>query len=222
MFLTTETLNLLKNFASINQSILISKGNKIRTMSVMKTILAEANITETFDRDVAIYDLSQFLNTLSLIPGANIELKDDYLVIQGQEAKVNYRYSDPNVITGPPNKELKLPSEDVCFVFTAKDIASIQKASAVLQAPDICFVGKDGVITVEVKDKKNSGSNTFTKELGATENTFTFYMKVDNLKLIASDYDVVISEKLLSRFQSHSNNVTYFIALDPDSKFENE
>lgn len=220
MFLSLETTNLLKNFASINQSILIQAGNKLRTMSVMKTILAEATIPETFDKQVAIYDLSQFLNALSLLPGADVQLKENSLLLVGQDSSIEYRYSDPNVITAPPDKQLKLPSEDVCFILTDKDITAATKVSGVLQAPDIFFVGENGEITLQVKDKKNSGSNSFRKVIGETPDTFSFNMKVENLKLIPSDYDVVISKKLLARFESHSRNVTYFITLDPDSTFE--
>ncbi len=220
MYLSQETITLLKNFSTINQSILIKEGNKLRTMSAMKNILAETQIEEAFDRDVAIYDLNQFLNCLSLIPGAEIHLESNSIVIEDDTNSVDYRYSDPSVITTPPEKELKLPSEDVCVVLTEDHLETVKKASAVLQIPDVSFVGDGQTIHLSVRDKKNSGSNSYSIEVGETESVFQFNLKVENLKLLSGDYDVIISQKNLARFQSHSRPLVYYIALEPDSTYE--
>lgn len=220
MYLSQETITLLKNFSTINQSILIKEGNKLRTMSAMKNILAETQIEEAFDRDVAIYDLNQFLNCLSLIPGAEIHLESNSIVIEDDTNSVDYRYSDPSVITTPPEKELKLPSEDVCVVLTEEHLETVKKASAVLQIPDVSFVGDGQTIHLAVRDKKNSGSNSYSIEVGETESVFQFNLKVENLKLLSGDYDVIISQKNLARFQSHSRPLVYYIALEPDSTYE--
>lgn len=220
MYLSHETITLLKNFSTINQSILIKEGNKLRTMSAMKNILAETQIEEMFDRDVAIYDLNQFLNCLSLIPGAEIHLESNSIVIEDDTNSVDYRYSDPSVITTPPEKELKLPSEDVCVVLTEEHLETVKKASAVLQIPDVSFVGDGQTIHLAVRDKKNSGSNSYSIEVGETESVFQFNLKVENLKLLSGDYDVIISQKNLARFQSHSRPLVYYIALEPDSTYE--
>lgn len=220
MFLSQETISILKNMSGINQSILIKEGKRIRSMSVMKNVLVESDILETFDREVPIYDLSQFLNCLSLIPGAEVNLKEDYIQITDGTNSIDYRYADPTVITSPPDKELVLPSEDVCVTLTEDQIDRAKKSSAVLQIPDISLVGDGKTIFLTVRDKKNSGSNSFNIEVGVTDSVFQFNMKVENLKLIPGDYDVIISSKNLSKFTNHSRAVTYFIALEPDSTFE--
>ena len=115
MFLSTDTISILKNLAVINQSVLIKQGQRLRSMSAMKNILVEAEIMEDFTRDVPIYDLNQFLNALSLVPGAELKLDSDAIVITDGENSIDYRYSDPSVITAPPDKELVLPSEDVLY-----------------------------------------------------------------------------------------------------------
>jgi hypothetical protein len=220
MFLSADTINILKNFSTINQSILIKQGSKLRSMSVMKNILVEAEIDETFDRDIAIYDLSQFLNCLSLIPGADLQLNESSITISSDKNSIDYRYSDPSVVTSPPDKELKLPSEDVCVVLTEENLESVKKAAAVLQIPDVSIIGDGEKIFLAVRDKKNSGSNSFCIEVGETSDVFQFNMKVENLKLIAGDYDVVISSKNLSRFTHHSRPYIAFIAMEPDSSYE--
>lgn len=220
MFLSADTINILKNFSTINQSILIKEGSKLRSMSVMKNILVEAEISESFNRDIAIYDLSQFLNCLSLIPGADLQLNETSITIASDKNSIDYRYSDPSVVTSPPDKELKLPSEDVCVVLTEENLESVKKAAAVLQIPDVSIVGDGEKIFLTVRDKKNSGSNSFCIEVGETADVFQFNMKVENLKLIAGDYDVIISSKNLSKFTHHSRPYVAFIAMEPDSNYE--
>ena len=219
MYLSQETVSLLKNFSTINQSILIKAGKKIRSMSVMKNILVEADIDEDFSRDVAIYDLNQFLNCLSLIPGAEINLDNNSIVITDGTNSIDYRYSDPSVITAPPDKELKLPSEDVQVVLSEENLETVKKAAAVLQIPDVSLVGDGEKIFLTVRDKKNSGSNSYRIEVGETDSTFQFNLKVENLKLVPGDYDVTISSKNLAKFESHSRPLVYFIAIEPDSSY---
>ena len=219
MFLSTETVSLLKNFSTINQSLLIKAGKKLRTMSAMKNILAEAEITEEFTRDVAIYDLNQFLNCLSLIPGAEIRLEESSIVITDGDNSIDYRYSDPSVITAPPDKELSLPSEDVCVVLTEDHLETVKKAAAVLQIPDVSLIGDGSNIYLTVRDKKNSGSNSYKIVVGETEDEFVFNFKEENLKIVPGNYDVTVSSKLLSKFTHQTIDVVYYIALEPDSSF---
>ncbi len=221
MYLSTETVALLKNFSTINQSILIKAGKKIRSMSVMKNILVEAEIDEEFTRDVAIYDLNQFLNCLSLVPGAEVNLEENSIVITDGTNSVDYRYSDPSVISAPPEKELKLPSEDVSVVLTEDHLDTVKKAAAVLQIPDVSLVGNGEVIELTVRDKKNSGSNSYRIQVGETDTVFQFNLKVENLKLVPGDYDVTVSSKNLAKFESHSRPLVYFVAIEPDSTYGN-
>lgn len=219
MYLSTETVSILKNLASINQSILIKPGKKLRSMSNSKNILVEAEIQEEFEREVAIYDLNQFLNCLSLIPGAEIKLQNSILITDSTNS-IEYRYSDPSVINAPPNKKIELPSEDVCVVLTEEHIETVKKVAAVLQIPDVSLIGYDGRILLTVCDKKNSGSNSYSIDVGETTHKFRFNLKVESLKMMIGDYDVIISSKNLAQFTNHARPLVYYIALEPDSTFE--
>jgi archaellin len=220
MYLSAETVSILKNLSTINQSILIKPGKELNSMSVMKNILVKASIQEEFEKVVAIYDLNQFLNCLSLIPGAEIDLNSSSITISNGKTSIDYRYSDPSVITAPPEKELSLPSEDVCVVLTEEHLESVKKAAAVLQIPDVSLIGDGEKIYLTVRDKKNSGSNSYRVEVGETGDVFQFNMKVENLRLINGDYDVVISAKNLAYFTNHGRPVSYYVAMEPDSTFE--
>ena len=221
MKLTDSTLTVLKNFAGINNSILVKKGNKLRTISVAKNILAEADISEDFPKDVAIYDLNQFLNGLSLHQDPNLDFSEEsYLTIREGKRRVKYFYADPQVIISPPDKEITLPTEDVCFQLESVTLEKLLKAAAVYQLPDLAAVGENGVVKLVVRDKKNDTSNEFAVVVGETDRDYTFNFKVENIKIIPGAYDVVISSKLLAKFTNSNYNLIYYIALEPDSSFE--
>ena len=221
MKLSDNTLNVLKNFAGINNSILVKEGNKLRTISVAKNILAEANISEDFPKDVAIYDLNQFLNGLSLHQDPNLDFSaDSHLTIQEGKRRVKYFFADPQVIVAPPEKEISLPSEDVSFQLESVTLEKLLKAAAVYQLPDLAAVGEAGVVKLVVRDKKNDTSNEFAVVVGETNKEFSFNFKVENIKIIPGAYDVTISSKLLAKFTNSNYNLIYYIALEPDSTFE--
>jgi len=220
MKLSDNTLTILKNFAGINNSILVKQGNKLRTISVAKNILAEAEIKEEFPRDFAIYDLNQFLNGLGLHQDPDLDFKEEsYLTIREGKRRVKYFFADPQVIISPPEKEITLPSEDVHFQLDSTSLEKLLKAAAVYQLPDFCVVGNAGAVKLVVRDKKNDTSNEYAITVGETDKEFTFNFKVENIKIIPGAYDVGVSSKLLSKFQNTQHNLKYYIALEPDSTF---
>ncbi len=220
MKLSDNALAILKNFAGINNSILVKQGNKLRTISVAKNILAEAEIKEDFPRDFAIYDLNQFLNGLSLHQDPDLDFnQDSYLSIKEGKRRVKYFFADPNVIIAPPEKEITLPSQDVCFQLDSVTLEKLTKAAAVYQLPDMSAIGENGVIKLVVRDKKNDTSNEYAIVVGETSDDFEFNFKVENIKIIPGAYEVVVSSKLLSQFTNTQHNLKYYIALEPDSTF---
>ena len=221
MKLSESTLSLLKNFSTINQSILFKQGRRLRTISVMKNILAEATITEEFPKDFGIYDLNQYLNGLGLHNSPELDFEaDNYVVIKEGRSRSKYFFADPSVIITPPEKSIELPSEDVTFDLSTDQLDKLLKAAAIYQLPDLSVVGGDGVVKVLVRDKKNDTSNDYSVIVGETESTFSFNFKVENIKILPGTYSVVVSQKLLSRFTNKNQDLIYYIALEPDSTFE--
>ena len=220
MKLSESTLSLLKNFSTINQSILFKQGNRLRTISVMKNILAEATIGEDLPKDFGIYDLNQFLNGLALHNNPELNFEDDsYVIIKEGRSRSKYFFADPNVIITPPEKSIDLPSEDVTFELSTDQLDKLLKAAAIYQSPDLSVIGENGVVKILVRDKKNETSNNYDVTVGETDGTFSFNFKVENIKILPGTYDVVVSHKLLSRFTNKNHDLTYFIALEPDSTF---
>ena len=221
MKLSQKTITLLKNFSDINQSILFKKGTSLRTISVMKNVLAEATINEDLPTDFGIYDLSQFLNGLALHRTPELDFQNDQFVyIKEGDMRTKYFFADPKVIVTPPEKEITLPSEDVSFTLSTDQLDKLLKAAGIYQLPDLAVVGRNGVVKIQVRDKKNDTSNDFAITVGETDDAFEFNFKVENIKILPGTYDVVVSKKLLSRFTCQNYNLKYYIALEPDSTFE--
>ena len=221
MKLSEKTLTLLKNFSNINQSILFKQGSSLRTISVMKNILAEATIDEDLPTDFGIYDLGQFLNGLALHTRPELDFQNEgYVYIKEGRMRSKYFFADPKVIVTPPEKEITLPSEDVSFTLSTDQLDKLLKAAGIYQLPDLAVVGKNGVVKIQVRDKKNDTSNDFAITVGETDDSFEFNFKVENIKILPGTYDVVVSKKLLSRFTCQNYNLKYYIELEPDSTFE--
>ena len=224
MKLNSGTLNVLKNFATINQNLMIKEGSTITTMSAMKNIVAKVNVEETFPKQIAIYDLNEFLSSTSLFKQPVIDFDDQHLTIKEENSKgqkLKYFYSDPSVIT-TPSKMITMPSVDVTFELTSDDLNQLKKAASVIQAPDLVFEKNDEGSFLTVKDKKNDTANNFSLEVNQSSQgaKFQFFFKVENLKLLPGSYDVSISSKNISHFKSKTDNVEYWIALEPESTYE--
>ena len=232
MKLSDTTISVLKNYSTINQNLMIKAGSNLSTMSAMKNIVASAEVSETFERDVAIYDLNEFLATLSLFNNPDLDFQDDYVVLseEGSGRKARYWYSDPSVVT-TLTKEITMPDPDITFSLSSEELSDVTKAAAVIGAPDMCLDPSG----LKVTDKKNDTANDYSLPivqefagertglvLGSSDpvKDYKFWFKVENLKILPGTYDVSVSSKNISKF-SHTNgvNIEYFIALEPESKY---
>lgn len=220
MKLSEETINILKNFGSINQSIMVKEGNVLRTISVMKNILAEARVTESFPRDFGIYDLNKLLRIHELYKNPSWDFgNESYLLVKEDRSSYKFGFSDPNVIVSPPDKEISLPSEDAQFILEKEDLNKLLKISYTGQLPDLSAIGDGSTIRMVARDKKNPNSDAGDIVVGTTDATFEFNFKVENIKLVPGNYEVVISSKLLSKFSNQDQPIHYYIALEPDSTY---
>lgn len=220
MKISEKTAQLLKNFSSINQSLMFKTGNKIRTISVMKNIFAEATITEEIPRTFGIYDLNQFLQGISLHSDPELCFKsDNHLLIRGGGNTTKYYFTDPSVIVSPPEKTISLPTEDVCFNLSSDQLTQLIKAAAVYGLEDISAIGNGSEISLLVRDKENPTSNEFSINVGQTESEFVFNFKVENMKIMPGKYEVVVSAPNMARFSNTAFDLVYYIALEPDSTF---
>lgn len=219
MKLSRDTLARFKNFASINGNLLLKPGNAISTISAQKNIMASTTVTETFDKEFGIYDLSEFLGALSLFNDPELTFEEKYVLVKEGSNSIKYFAADPSVLV-VANKQIEFPKSDIDFTLTQDDLAMIQRTSSVLRGEDLAIVGNGTTLSVVVSDKKNATSNQSVLEIGVTDKTFRVNLKVANLKLVAGTYDVSISSKKISRFKAAKDDLQYFIAIESDSTFE--
>ena len=223
MKLSEHTTSVLKNFATINQNLVIKEGKTISTMSAMKNIVAKAEVDEDFPREIAIYDLNEFLAALSLFTNPVLDFSENFVMIT-EEGKtgnsLKYFYSDPSVVT-TPSSEITMPKTEVNFSLDSSDLSKVQRAASVIGSPDL-VLEKNGVGSyLTVKDKKNDTANNYSLDVDVEgQGDYNFYFKVENLKLMPLTYDVKVSSKNISHFKSQTSNaVEYWIALEPESSY---
>ena len=224
MKLSEHTISVLKNFASINQNLVIREGSELQTMSAMKNIVARSGVEENFPKEVAIYDLNEFLAALSLFSSPILEFDDQYVTIKEESNPSNslkYFYSDPSVVQSP-SKTITMPSEDVTFELSSGDLSKMKKASAVIGAPDMVLENTNEPFKsiLNAIDKKNDTANNYSLDISTNgDGQLKFYFKVENLKLMDGSYDVSVSSRNISNFKSKNSDVEYWIALEPESSY---
>ena len=225
MNLSNETVSVLKNFSTINQNLVIKGGNSISTISAQKNIIAKATVKETFPQDFAIYDLNEFLAALSLFEKPDLEFRDDFVVITENGVSSTYWYSDPSVVT-TTTKDITMPEPEVTFSLTNSLLSNVQKAAAVISVPDMVLEAMSvGKAVLKVTDKKNSTANDYAVGIDVSNEDgkdlpYKFWFKVENLKLLSGTYNVAVSSKNISHFVNSSVDIHYWIALEPESKYD--
>lgn len=222
MKISKETLDVLKNFSAINPNLVIEQGNKLSTIAEAKNIMASCEVAETFDKDIGIYDLNEFLSALSLIEDPEFVFGDQSVSIKSDFTSLTYRYADRSILTSP-EKGVNMPEADVNVQLSAEVINHIRRAGAALNHPIVSITtnANDTKLYLQVKDPSNSSSNIFQHEIDANydaDSTFDFQFLISNLKLIGGDYEVSVSSKLISHWKCINNSsVEYWIALEKTS-----
>lgn len=219
MKLSENTINILKNFSTINPSLLVNPGDTIATVSPAKSIFAKATVEETFPTRFAIYELAKFLGVTSLFREPELNFGDKQVTIVSGRQSVNYTYADPSMIVAPdPNKDINFPAAEIEFSISQEELQKVVRATGVLQLPDIAVIGNQQTITVTATDSKNPTTDVFSVEVGTTDKNFNMIFKVDNIiKLISGNYDVKISSRGLSKWST--NNVVYYVATEASSSY---
>lgn len=220
MKISDQTLNILKNFAGINASILVKPGSVIKTLSPQQHIMAVAEVGEDFKTPFAIYDLSNFLAAVSLMDQPDFDFSDRSVKISSGRHSIKYFFAEPSMIKAAGDKKVVLPSVDISFDVTQKQLQDVLRAASVLQVPDIAVIGSEGTAKLSATDTKNRDSNSFDLDVEVSSDAdFKFIFKAENLKIIPGDYKVEICAKGIARFYNEALKLEYFIAIDSSSEY---
>ena len=225
MELSNFTMQVLKNFASINSNIVIKPGNVISTVAEAKNVLASATVAEDFPLEFGIYDLSEFLSVVGLVDAPHIKFEQSHVTISdvSGRAKIKYFFSDPDNLT-TPNKMITMPSANVSFTLDQSTLNNLKRAASALGHSEVSITGNTKLITLTVLDKDNATSNKFSIDVDGQSDTetFNFVINISNLRLIPADYKVEISSKLISQFTSLNleKELKYWVALEKSSTYK--
>jgi hypothetical protein len=223
MKLSNDTLNILKNFASINSGIVFHQGKTIKTISGNKNILAEATITEEIPVEFGVYDLNNFLTVLSLHKEEPvIDFGDKMAVISGLSgrSKLNYRFCDPTMVVAPPAKPIAMPDAEIAFELTDSDLEWVIRTSSVLSSPNIAVVSDGSKISLQCFDATNDAASTNTLDVtDGNGDRFKMIFKTEALKMIPGSYDVRVSSKGVSHFRNKAKDLQYWITTEAGSTY---
>jgi hypothetical protein len=219
--LSKTTLSVLKNFSTLNSNILVKPGNVLRTITPSKNGMAEVTIEETFDVEFGIWDLSKFLGVISLFSAPKFEFGEKSVVIHGGNgSRVTYFYSEPRLLT-TPTKNVNMPSISLSVDITEKTFAELQKASSVLQLPDLSFVNENDRIMAVVSDLQDPTTNNYKVDVGANKSNseFSLNFKIENIKILPGDYTIEFSKNVVGQFTNETLDLKYWFAMETNSKF---
>ena len=216
MKLSKDTLDVLKNFATINTNILVREGNSISTISTGKNIFAKADITDPFPKEFAVYDLNSLLSLLTVMEDTDVGFGDESLTVSKGKSVFEYFYADPNIIVSAPDKSIEV---DNFFQFdlSKDDIDMIMKAAAITAAPMLSIIGDGSEVVITVGDPATAKSNSFRQVIGTTDKTFDARLAVENFKVVPSGYTVILSQKKFMFLESSKGNLKYWLALERSS-----
>jgi hypothetical protein len=225
MKFSNATLDILKNYADINPGIQLKPGSKLATISPSKNILSMVTVEEEFMKPAAFYDLRAFLSLYTAhkeTPTLEFGVRELQLVGRDGRSRTRYAYTDPSMITVPPDKEISIPSPDVSFTLTSDDLQWILKMNSVLGSPHVAIISNGKDLSIKSFDLDNSAENTNSLVIGEHDREFTAIFKTENLKLLPGSYTVDVSFAGVSRFTYVGDtyrDLVYFIAVEKDSKF---
>lgn len=222
MQISEDTINILKNFASINPSIRLQKGNVIKTCSIASNVMAVSAVNDSFPRECHIYDLNQFLGMMSFFENPNIDFKDKLLTVseRGKKdtpQKLRLMYTDENNIVFPPDKDLPV-TNPIKFNISEEQYTKIINSAPMLKVSNIVVRGKNGILSVVSTDANNPTSNEFGFEINKTEHEFEFVFKAENFKFVPGDYKAQISHETNTAYFK-GTIAEYWIAVEANSYF---
>lgn len=222
MELKESTLQVLKNFSTINLNLIVEPGNVVKTITEAKNVLAEATLEESFPVGFGIYDLNEFLSVVSLVDNPTLKFDENYVIISDSSgrSKSKYFFSDTEMLTAP-SKAITMPSTDVNFTLDSETLSRLKRASSALGHTNVSITPSDGALELSIVDPQNTTSNTFSIMVDGeySEAKFNFVLNISNLKIVDGDYDVSISSKLISNFVNKSTAVQYWVAMEKSSTF---
>lgn len=227
MQISKRTIEILKNFASINQSIYINpsvNGKTIVTKTVASNIVASADIEEVFPCDFAIFNINEFLSALTMFNVPELEFDSKFVTIRENGATrggLKFFFANPALIIYPKKKPVA-PAADFSFKLNQDQLSKIDKAAKILGVDDLVLYGDSDGIHCIVTNKKSVTSNDFEVTLSDVHaGDFKYYFKQGNWKFIQGNYTASVTVRNtdggisgLGFFESDDGTIKYGVSIE--------
>lgn len=230
MIICNDTLDVLKNYSEINQSLLFKQGSVLKTVNEQTNVLSKCTINETLPQDFAIYDLNKFLGVISLFTEPQLDFAENSVTIKSSvdannfiagDQRAEYQFASLTLFEDEEKilaKDIELPSVEAQFFLEEKYLTQVMRAAAVMGLPEVAIEADQGSnIHMKAIDSKTS-VDSYSVDVGQGSNSsFKMIFKIENLKLMRGSYDVRISNKGLGHFSHSTKELEYWIATETSS-----
>lgn len=217
----TRAIQILRNFANINQSMIFKSGNELKTISIgpnrNRSVIGKATISTEIEGSFAIYNLGEFLGALSMFDNPELTPTDHYMIIGDSKESIKYTFCEPSLLMSVPEKQIKLPSIDVTFTLKNEVLTRLLKGVGIVAAPEISITGDGTHIYIEAINSKDSSKSNYSVQIGETTKNFRFIFLAENMKVLPGDYEVDLCAKGITHFKG--SDVEYWIAMESNSSY---
>ncbi len=217
MKISKTTIEIMKNFTTINNSLWVNEPQCLKTLSIAENIIGIYDTEETFS-EFQLYNSMPFMSIVSLFDTKDIEFEfgENAVVIKSAGTQVTIVYDDPDIIPKLGNLKdssvyKKFTEFDATFELSSDSIQKLQKTANILGLPDMSVKMKDGKGLIKITDQENPDSNTMKLAVKG-EGTCDVSMMVKNLQIVSGDYTVSVSTGKLAKFHHVKHPLFYVVA----------
>ncbi len=189
MNLSPETIEILQQFSTINESIKIEPGNVLRIMDKSRAIYGNATIAEDFPNTVSIASIREFLALYDLFEEPTLTFSNKSVEITDGDQHSTYWYADEGAFKDIPRSVKKSYQTEVKI--SKAQLQTLLRAAYTLKVPDIRFFSDREGVHVRAINTEMSTSNYYDILLSPEPASgLDVRLHIDRCKLLARDYTI--------------------------------
>lgn len=187
--LSPETIDILLQFSTINESIKIEPGNVLRILDKSRTIYACATVVEEFPITVSIASIREFLALYDLFEEPKLTFKKEEILISDGGQKSRYLFADPAAFKDNPKAVKKTYSKEVKI--GKHQLNTLLRAAYTLKVPELRFFSDGEGVHVRAVNTELSSSNYYDVLLSPeSEKNLDVRLHIERCKILPRDYTI--------------------------------
>lgn len=227
MQISKRTIDILKNFTLINESLLIRAGNVLATINKQENVLARAETAETFPCDFAVPDLKMLTSMLGSMSQPGIRFKSDSMVVyeakkDAKDTTMTVEPTEPRAIKYPKFGAEQMATVDLTFPIEAADLKDLTTSAKKFRYEQIELLCEDDGDVKAISGGRRSRLYTRTsgweRTLGKSNHRFRFVFHTDLWLMMPGDYTIELSAEGIAHFIG--KGIEYWIVVEDGSFFK--